>query len=199
MFIAGVFITIDYMEAIKQLDKESIDLSFDVLKEWANHKRPLVVRDHQTKPLVSTGFFETNQDVKVRAGYHAIQPYEYGDKSNPEQLTIDYGTVTQYVPGLIDLFTQTTGIEEIKPGGKRNFGTYNKFWRNPIVEMINYAPGKTSKDKANAVAKAMPQAIAKQKASGYNIVTPNSIRKFVLSELEDANMIGSSSGVVEAR
>lgn len=195
MFIAGVFITIDYMEAIKALDKPSMDLSFDVLREWANHKRALIVDDTQTKSLVSTGFFVIDEDVNTRGKFRAIKPNEYGEKANPEQLTIDYGTVNNYVPGLIDLFTNLTGIEEIKPGGKRNFGSYTKFWRNPVIEMINYAPGKTSKDKANIVGKVMPEAVAKQKASGYTIVTPNSILKFVLGELEGYN----KPNVLEAR
>jgi hypothetical protein len=195
MFIAGMYITVDFMEAMKDLDKESMDLSLDVMKEWANYKRALIVKDSQTESLVRTGFFEIDQDIKTTSGFRALRPYEYADKAKPEQLTIDYGTVTTYVPGLIDLFTNITGIEEIKRGGKRNFGTYNKFWRNPVIEMINMAPGETTKDKANVVAKAMPEAIQKQKASGYKIVTPNSILKFVIGELEDWN----KASVVEAR
>jgi hypothetical protein len=187
MFISGVFITVDYMNAMKELNKTSIDLSFDILKEWANSKRPLIVRDNIIKPLIDTGFFVTNDDIQTSTGFRAIMPDEYGEASSPVQLTIDTATLEKYIPGLSAIFTNTTGISEKMSGGKRNHGMYNVFWRKPIIEMINHAPATNMKDKANLVAKAMPIAIEKQKAQGYSINTPLSIVKFVQTVLDDGS------------
>lgn len=188
--------TTDCMMAMKELNKKSLDVAFDVLTHWAEKKEAIIVTDEKPKPLIESGFFEVDETVSTRGGFTAIKPIEYGAKIKPEQLTIGYDTVTIYIPALLEMFTELTGIKETMPGGKRMWGSWTQRWRNPMIEMINTAPGETVKDQANNVARAMPKAIAKQRETKFKIHTPQSILRFVVGEYPG---LAGDSGVLEVK
>lgn len=197
MFMSGMYVTTAYMDEMLKVGKEATMLQWNILKQWADTRKPLVTKvGTGVDQLIASGYFVEDKSVATLTGYIAIMPDEYGSDSVTDRSPVDVALLKSYIPGLVGLFTKETGNSELLgASGKRDWGRYNIYWVKPIIQMIEAAPAEDLRDKANLVAEAMPIAIAKQRAKAYEIKTPLSIVKFVLSELAS----GSRPNVVEVR
>jgi hypothetical protein len=134
--------------------------------------------------LVDTGVFEVDV-VKSTGARQYVKPLfaqRLVDMTAPK---LDLDGIEQYIPRLLELFTKESGVHFIVTG--KNWSVYAARWKKPMRQLITAAPGGTLKEKANAVARALPRAIAKQKSGGYTISAPQSILRFAMSELGDSN------------